>query len=353
METLQFWLNKTFFNNSIGQYGLALFTLVGLVLIFVLSKRLFVSNFGKWAAQTPGDFDDFLVKLVSKIGAPIFIVTGLYFSTLPLELNARLGVVIFNAFVIVLTIQAVLMLQDIIRYGVGKACRRARPDDPFAETVAVNITNVLRWALWALALVFVLDNLGINISTLLAGLGIGGIAVAIASQAVLADLFSALSIFVDKPFEVGDFIVVENFMGTVEYVGLKTTRLGSLDGEQLILANSDLTKSRIRNYKRMKTRRVVFKIGVVYETPTEKLRRVPQLVKNIFSPLKNIKLDRVHFLSLGDFSLIHEVVYYVLSADYNLYMDRQQEINLALKDAFEKEGIEWAHYQPMDYQRIQ
>jgi small-conductance mechanosensitive channel len=353
LELIELWLNKPFFNNSFGEYGIALGTLVGLVLVFVLSRRLFVSNFGKWAAKTPSDFDDFLVNLLSTVGAPIFIITALYISTLPLELHPRLRAVIFNAFVIAWTVQAVWMTQRIIRYGIGRACRRAHPEDPFAETLAANITNILRWALWALAAVFILDNLGINISTLLAGLGIGGIAVAIASQAILADLFSALSIFVDKPFAVGDFIVVENFMGTVEYIGLKTTRLRSLDGEQLVLANSDLTKSRIRNYKRMQMRRVVFKVGVIYETPTEKLRKIPQIVKNIFSTLKDVRLDRVHFLNFGDFSLLYEVVYYVLSADYNLYMDKQQEINLALKDVFEQEEIEWARYQPIDRQKIQ
>jgi small-conductance mechanosensitive channel len=271
MEILKSWPELTLFNNTVRDYALAAFNLIALVIILMLSKRLVVRHLGKLAAKTANDFDDFIVSLLAQVGAPVFVAVSLYFVTLPLHMEEQVRAVIRYALVIVVTLRAIFILQDVIKYGIGKSYRRSRPNDPAAEPVIKNLTNVVQWAVWALAVVFVLDNLGINISALVAGLGIGGIAVALAAQAVLGDLFSALSIFVDKPFEVGDFIIVDEMMGTVEYVGLKTTRIRSLSGEQLIFSNSDLTKSRIKNYKRMETRRIVFKIGVVYQTSLEKV----------------------------------------------------------------------------------
>jgi len=188
----------------------------------------------------------------------------------------------------------------------------------------------------------VLDNLGFNITTLVAGLGVGGIAVAMASQSVLADLFASLSILLDKPFKVGEFIIVGDMMGSVENIGLKTTRVRSLGGEQLVFSNADLLSSRIRNYRRMEERRVVFTIGVEYSTSYEKLKRIPGMIKDIILSVDHTRFDRSHFMNYGDFSLNVETVFYVLSSDYNLYADVRQEINLALFKKFEDEGIVFA-----------
>lgn len=247
------------------------------------------------------------------------------------------------ALMIVLTVGAALILQKVARYSVEKSYRRARPKDPGVETIIKNITLAIRWAIWGVGAIFILDNLGLNISTLVAGFGIGGIAVAMASQAVLGDLFSSLSIFIDKPFEIGDSIAVDNLNGTVENIGLKTTRVRSVSGEQLIFSNSDLTKSRIKNFKRMEVRRIAFKLGVAYQTSLEKLTLVPDLIKNIFSKMDGVTLDRVHFESFGDFALHYEIVYFVLSSDYNVYMDKQQQINFLVKELFERERIEFAY----------
>jgi len=219
-----------------------------------------------------------------------------------------------------------------------------KPDDPSVELMVKSITGITRWVIWVLAIIFMLDNLGINISTFVAGIGIGGVAVALAAQAILGDAFSALSIFLDKPFEIGDFIILDgDYLGSVEHIGIKTTRIRSLSGEQLVFSNSDLTKSRIKNYKRMQTRRIDFRVGVVYQTPFEKVKKIPQVVKEIFNRMEGVRLDRAHFKSFGDFSLVYEIVYYVNSADYNIYMDKQQEINLALMEKFEQEEIAFAY----------
>ena len=151
-----------------------------------------------------------------------------------------------------------------------------------------------------------------------------------------------MSFFFDRPFEIGDFIIVGDVLGTVEYIGLKTTRIKSLQGEQIIFSNSNLTNSRIHNYKRMNERRVVFKLGVVYDTGTEKLEKIPKIVKSIINEQPQTRFDRAHFISFGEYSLNIEIVYYMLSADYNQYMDVQQKINLRIYDEFAALGIEFA-----------
>jgi small-conductance mechanosensitive channel len=176
-----------------------------------------------------------------------------------------------------------------------------------------------------------------------AGLGIGGIAVALAAQTVLGDLFAYFTILFDRPFEIGDFVVVGEFQGTIERLGIKTTRLSSLGGEQIVMSNKDLTDSRVRNYKRMARRRVVFRLGVTYQTPVERLREIPTVVADIFREVEGTTLDRVHFFSYGDSSLLYEIVYYVDGNDYARYMDVQQAINLRIYEEFEKRRIEFAY----------
>jgi small-conductance mechanosensitive channel len=178
---------------------------------------------------------------------------------------------------------------------------------------------------------------------MIAGLGVGGIAVALAAQNILGDLFASLSIILDKPFVVGDFLIIGDFLGSVEKVGVKTTRLRSLSGEQLIFSNNDLLGSRIRNYGRMFERRVIFSIGVTYQTPADKLRAIPDMLREAVESQQPVRFDRAHFQKYGDFALIFEIVYYVLSADYKQYMDIQQAINLQINEDFEEHGIEFAY----------
>ena len=180
--------------------------------------------------------------------------------------------------------------------------------------------------IWTVGVVFLIDNLGYDVTTLITGLGIGGIAIALAAQTILGDLFSYFVIFFDRPFEIGDFIIVDTKMGTIEYIGVKTTRIRTLSGEQLICSNTFLTNAQVHNYKRMEQRRVVFKLGVVYQTPHEKLKRIPEAVRAIIEKAEDVKFVRGHFSGFGDSSLDFEFVYYVLSSDYNIYMDKQQTI---------------------------
>jgi len=193
-----------------------------------------------------------------------------------------------------------------------------------------------------LALLLALDNLGVNITALVAGMGIGGIAVALAAQNILGDLFASISIVLDKPFVINDFIIVGDYMGSVEHIGVKTTRIRSLSGEQIVFSNTDLLNSRVRNFKRMVERRVVFSFGVVYGTPAEKLEAIPGIVRGIIEAIDGTRFDRAHFAKYGDSSLDFEVVYFVVTGDYNVYMDIQQAINLAIYRSFEDEGLGFA-----------
>jgi small-conductance mechanosensitive channel len=202
---------------------------------------------------------------------------------------------------------------------------------------------VMQVVVWALILLLALDNLGVDVTALVAGLGVGGIAVALAMQNILGDLFASLSITLDRPFEIGDFIIVGEYMGSVEQIGVKSTRLRSLGGEQIIISNADLLGSRVRNYGRMNERRVVFSLGVTYETPRAKLKGIPSIVRECIERRERTRFDRCHFAKYGDFSLTFETVYYVLSPDYNVHMDVQQAIYFDIHEAFEREQIEFAY----------
>ncbi len=240
-------------------------------------------------------------------------------------------------------LQVALWGNAVISFWITRYMQKRMEEDAAAATSIGALRFVGKLLLWTFVLLLALDNLGIDVTALVTGLGIGGIAVALALQNVLGDLFASLSIVLDKPFVIGDFIIVGDFLGTVEHIGLKTTRLRSLSGEQLVFSNSDLLGSRIRNYKRMAERRIVFSFGVIYQTPHEKLARIPEMVREIIEAQEKARFDRAHFKAYGDSSLNFEVVYYVQVPDYLVYMDIQQAVNLELYRRFQEEGIEFAY----------
>lgn len=246
------------------------------------------------------------------------------------------------AFKIVLVFLAIRLLAAAVRTAIYSYLSRQDESGDKAKQVR-GIVIILNGVLWMMGTIFLFDNLGFNVTAVLTGLGVGGIAIALAAQTILGDIFNYFVIFFDRPFEVGDFIIVDDKMGTVEYIGLKTTRIKSLSGEQIVISNSNLTNSRLHNYKRMQERRILFRFGIVYETDIEKVERIPSLVRGIIERQQQTRFDRTHFVKFGDYSLDFEVVFYVLSADYNRYMDIQQTINLELFQTFAKEGVEFAY----------
>jgi len=249
-----------------------------------------------------------------------------------------------QAFVVLLYWQCGLLATGLVRFILSRYRERREGDSELARVSVLNFIELgVRVAIWSIVFLLVVDSFGHDVTALIAGLGVGGIAIGLAVQNILGDLFASLTIVLDKPFVVGDFIIVDSHLGSVEHIGLKSTRIRSLSGEQLIFSNGDLLGSRIRNFKRMKERRVVFSLGVTYQTPSEKLKRIPGMVREIIEKQDLVRFDRAHFQKYGDFSLVFEIVYWVLDPDYTKYMDIQQAINLEIYSAFEEAGIEFAY----------
>lgn len=306
------------------------FCLLYLTRIWFLEKYK-KASFSKSGAHFTGIFNKTKIYF-------IFIVS-LYISSKVLTLPEILSFSIARLSLFVFLFQFGIWGNQLICSLVGD-CLIGKQNN---KTSSFFINIVFKTILWSLLILLALDNLGVNITTLIGGLGIGGIAVALAVQNILGDLLASLSIVIDKPFEVGDFIVINEFSGTVENTGLKTTRIKSLSGEQLIFSNSDLLKSVIRNFKRMNERRVVLNLDVSYETPVDKLERIPSLIKKIIETQDTIKFDRAHFSCFKSYSLNYEIVYWILDQDYNVYMDAQQFINLEIFKMFNAEKIEFAY----------
>lgn len=248
-----------------------------------------------------------------------------------------------RGFTIAFLVQAGYWIAAALGHILDKRREQELVDNPGAVAAMDVLSFVMRVGVWSVVLLVLLDNLGVNITALVAGLGVGGVAVALAAQNILGDLFASLSIVLDKPFVVGDFLIIGEYLGSVEKVGIKTTRVRSLSGEQLIFSNNDLLNSRMRNYGRMFERRVVFSIGVTYQTTADKLRKIPAILREAVEACEDVRFDRAHFQKYGDFALIFEIVYYVLSPDYNQYMDIQQTVNLRIFECFADEVIEFAY----------
>jgi small-conductance mechanosensitive channel len=339
---MQALFNESISGNTVLDYLLSLAIFFGGIVIVFVINRFVLRRLKVWAESTDTTVDDLLVNVIQKSLLPALGFGVFYLAAHTLKLAPRLERGLDVAAIVLFTVLAVRAVTSAFNQGLQSWLNKSA-DASGAEMQLKGIRGLLNFSIWAIALVFLLDNLGIKVTGFVAGLGIGGVAVALAAQAVLGDLFSYFVIFFDKPFEIGDFIVVGDKMGVVEKIGIKTTRIRALAGEQMVFSNTDLTNSRVHNYKKMEKRRVVFKLGVIYQTTSEKLKAIPQMIKEIVERQQDVAFDRGHFASYGDFSLNFEFVYYVSGADYNKYMDIQQAINLAIFDEFETAGIEFAY----------
>ncbi len=335
-------LNTTYFQNRIIDYIIFLAIFIAGIVVIHIIKSITHHRMKTWAEKTSTSIDDFLILIIEKKLIPLLYFGSLYLAARSLTLTEYLGRIINIAGVVIITFFSISLVIAIINYTLETYSRKKVLDSSKQSSFTGMIT-IIKVIIWGIGITFLLDNLGFKISAVIAGLGIGGIAVALAAQTILGDLFSYFVIFFDRPFETGDFIIIGDYMGTIEHIGIKTTRVRSLSGEQLVFSNTDLTNSRIRNYKRMEKRRIVYKFGVVYNTPLDQLKEISDLIKEIISNVNDTTFDRAHFASYGDFSLDYEVVYYVMSGEYTKYMDIQQEINFAMKEEFEKRGIEFAY----------
>jgi small-conductance mechanosensitive channel len=338
------YLETTFYGNTLQAWAVAL----GITIVAVLTLRLaaffVVGRIARLARKTKNEWDDVITSGLQRTKGILLLVFAVFLGSAPLDLPSGLKGALASAATIALFVQAGFWLAGAVRRWMEVYRERRGADDSAAVTSMSALSLLVRVAVWSLVLLLSLDNMGIDVTALVAGLGIGGVAVALAAQSILGDLFASLSIVLDKPFVLGDFLIVGEHLGAVENIGLKTTRVRSLSGEQLVFSNADLLNSRIRNFGRMFERRVVFKIGVTYQTPRDKIERIPGILREAVDSLGDkVRFDRAHFQAYGDFALTFETVYFVLGPDFNLYMDCQQVINLRIHERFEEEGIEFAY----------
>jgi small-conductance mechanosensitive channel len=337
------YLGNIYLGNTLETWIIALgVILVGFVILKMI-QRLAIRRLSGRAKRTETQINDLLVAVLSRTSNLFLFILSVYIGSNLLVWQPALLKAWNKIALIIVIIQIAFWISGGMSFFISLTVKKRMAGDAASATTIYVLGFVGKLLLWSITLLLLLDNLGFNITSLVAGLGIGGIAVALATQNILGDLFASLSIVIDKPFAIGDFIAVDQLTGTVEHIGLKTTRMRSLTGEQLIFSNTDLLKSRIRNYKRMQERRIVFTFGVIYSTPVIKLTLINNMIREIVEKHERLRFERVHLKECGESALNFEVVYFVLSQDYKIYMDAQQAINLEMLQRFDEEGIEFAY----------
>ena len=343
---LDFLKETTYLGNSLRQWLIALGASAAALIALEILKGMVVGRLKAIAQKTVNDWDDLFVDMARRTRFWVLAIFSFWWGAHFLQVSPAgpSPQKILGALRIIGIVAGALQIgiwgNALIEHWIEKKVS-TEAEDTRAAFGALEVIG--RVFLWALLLLLMFDNLGFDVGSLVAGLGIGGVAVALAVQNILGDILCSVSIMLDKPFEVGDFIVVDDKLGNVEKIGIKTTRVRSLQGEEIVFPNTDLVGSRIQNFKRMKERRIVSVLGVTYETPADKVEAIPGMIAEVFGTLDEARLDRAHFKSFGPSSLDFEVVYYVASGEYALYMDLQQKLNLALLRRFQSEGIEFAY----------
>jgi len=330
-------------DNTVFNFVKALVLFVILFSTFKIFKSVVVSRLRKMAEKTKNEIDDELIKVLDCVKTWVYSILSLYFA---LKFFVVVGPdtekFIDAVFWFTLIFQLIKSSQSLISWALYRMIVKKDGKGDQAKTTYYGIRLVVNIVLWSVGILMILSNLGINVTSLVASLGIGGVAIAFAIQNVLGDILSSFSIYFDKPFEIGDYIMIGEHDGTVKKIGLKTTRLETLQGEELVISNSELTSSRVQNFRKLKSRRVLLNFGVEYGTDHGKLKKVNEMIKKLIDEIELVELARTHFIEFGDSSLNFEVAYHVMSSDHQVYFDKQQEVNFALHDALEKEGINMA-----------
>jgi small-conductance mechanosensitive channel len=334
-------LNTVIFNNSLSNYLRALLIVAAVYVIIRFFDRIVLNRIKVFVKKYSKSFCELLENIVDKRVYPLIYFLTFYFVFNQLKTIEFIDNIIRIFLIIFAVFYSVLVIQDILSYIIKKSWDKKQRSEEQQKLLSI-ILLLFKIILWSIALLFVLDNLNIQITGLITGLGIGGIAVAFAAQNILNDLFNYFTIYFDKPFDIGDFVIVGDYKGNIEHIGIKTTRIRSLSGEQLIISNTDLVNSRVNNYKRMEKRRINFSFGVTYNTPLDKLKKIPAVIEEIIKDVEKTEFARAHFSEYAEFSLLFQAVYYVLDSDYKIYMDIQQQINFKLRERLDELGVEFA-----------
>ena len=344
--------NLTYTLPFIGEYDFtkvvsAAIVFVALTALFWVIRMVLLQRAKALSKKTKGHFDDVIVKAIDGISAWVYTLVAFYVALQFFTLPQTLDLIITGIFYMSIVWQAIAVIGCFVEYFAAKFLEKDLDGDgeidPGSVTASDMIKLISQIVLWVLGIIFVLSNIGIEVTSLVAGLGIGGIAIAFALQGVLSDLFASFSIYFDKPFRIGDFIVIGTDSGTVEKIGIKSTRIKTLQGEELVVSNAELTTARVQNFKKMNERRIVSQFGITYETPQELVQEVDDIVRGIFESITESRLDRVHFTSFADSALIFELVYFIESSNYGEYLDKQEQFNFELMRQFAEKGIEFAY----------
>jgi small-conductance mechanosensitive channel len=342
------WFDN-FLGNAPWRWLVAGAVAFGILFVLLLLRSIARKQYARLAATPQDEFLELPLHVVSQTSVLFLLIASLFLGLQTLELPPKLARVVLTLFTIASFWQVGLWATTAVVGALERKQRKTLAVDRAAAGSLTIIGFMVRLTIWALVLLLTLDNLGIQIKPLLAGLGIGGIAVALAAQNILGDLFASLSITLDRPFVLGDTLQVDTFSGTVEYIGIKSTRLRSPDGEQIIMPNSKLLASNIRNLTRATDRRVVYAISVSPETQPAQLEKIPGLIRSLIESHSDVRFDRSHFAKITAASFDFEAVYIVRTTEYGRHMDILQDINLRLVDAFDKESIAFAHPQQRVY----
>jgi small-conductance mechanosensitive channel len=324
--------------NTLAQWAIALATFLAVVLVARFVRDFTLRRLRALAARTENPVDDLIVVILERTKTWFLVLLGLAIATAPLTLGRDGPRIVRIVMTFAVMVQVAIIANRIVKFFVDRYVLRRGPDTTGIATIR-GFAFLARVAVGLILLVAALDVVGVKVTTFIAGLGITGIAVALAVQSVLADLFAALSIVLDKPFVVGDFIVMDNVEGTVERVGLKTTRIRALGGEQVIVANAELLRGRIRNYRRLSERRVVLKVMLAQDTLPAKAARFPEILQEIVVSKTPVRFDRAHLLRIADVGLEFELVYFVNSPDYVVHMNVLQSVNLELLERMRREEL--------------
>lgn len=332
------FLRQDYLGNSAAEYALAAATFVAALAAFLIGRRVLIGRLRALAKLTSTSLDDMAVDMLEKIRVPECYLVAFYFALRPLEVHAKFDRGLHIAVVIVVAYRIVTMLQAAVGFGVKNLILADGSAEANRGTVQT-VTLAAQGVIWLGAFLFVLSNLGFNVTSMIAGLGISGIAVALAAQAVLGDLFSAVAIYLDKPFVIGDAIKVGDAVGTVEHIGVKTTRVRSLSGELLVFPNSTLTSSRIQNFQQLTERRSVIAFQLPAETAPSLLRKVPGHARSAVAKAKGARFERAHLSGVREGAIEFELVFYVGGQDYNAFMDAQEAVILDLLESLRLEGV--------------
>lgn len=334
--------DTVYFGNTLSSYVDAFLFFLILVFAFYIIQKVLLRRLRAISEKTKTDIDDVSIKIIDSIRPPAYYFLAFYIASHTLVMGEIAEKTIFVIVVVMVVYQIISSVQILINY-IAKKTIGSDDGDEQLESAVHMLSMIAKVIIWIIGVLLIMSNLGINVSALVASLGIGGIAVAFALQGILADLFASFSIYFDKPFVVGDFITNGAHSGTVEKIGIKTTRIRSTTGEQVVISNKELTETRVQNFTQMEERRVTSSVGVTYETSTQALKEIPSMIEEIVEATKGVRFDRVHFKKFDDSSLGFEFVYYVESSAYPEYMDAQQKINYAIREKFESENIDMAY----------